>query len=122
MNKPLQGVSTVSLAIFIVILLLLVHPFGMAMPTMTEKILIGVAVFLFGVISVFFWREQGRDERALLHTCMVDRIAFMVCTGGLLLVVAYDVFTYMYDPRLIIILAITIIIKVIGHWHAERHL
>lgn len=122
MNKFFHVFSSVSLVVFLGIIMLLVHPFGMAMPSMAEKILMGMAILLFGVIAVFLWGEREQDERAIFHARMVDRIAFLVCAGGLLLVSAYDVFTYMYDTRLLLILAIAVLVKVIGHWHASRHL
>ncbi len=122
MNKFLRLFSTVSLIVFFGIIGLLVHPFGMAMPSTIEKILMGTAILLFGVIAVFLWGEREQDERAIFHARLVDRIAFLVCAGGLLLVSAYDVFTYMYDTRLLLILAIAVLVKVVGHWHAKRHL
>lgn len=122
MNSMSRFIFTLPAILLIIILIALIHPFGMAMPTLCEKMLTAIAVLLFGVISVFVWREHGNDERAVLHTRMVDRVAFLVSTGGLLIVVTYDVFTYMYDYRLLIILIITILVKVVGHQYAERHL
>ncbi len=122
MNKFVHLFSVFSLIGFLGVIAFLVRSFGMATPSMVEKILMGVAILLFGVVTVFFWRENEQDERAIFHTRLVDRIAFLVCAGGLLLVSAYDVFTYMYDTRLLLILAIAVLVKVIGHWHAAKHL
>ncbi len=71
--------------VLIVLLVLLLNPFGFWMPTTLLMLMVLGFVVVFSLFVSFVWKENHRDEREALHKMMADRIAFLVGTVFLVL-------------------------------------
>lgn len=96
------------------------NPYWMPMG-MQLTILLALTV-LFGVFAVYFWREQGGDERerSLLHTA--DRIGFLAgATVLLIAIIVEGLIFHMVTPWVIAALAAMIIAKAAGYIYTSRN-
>lgn len=83
-NELLSGAGVV------ILLALLLNPFGFYMPSMTVMAMVGViAVLIFLWISLI-WGEQARDERESWHRLRASRAAFLAGTITLLVALLWQ--------------------------------
>ena len=103
------------LPIAVVLLLgLLVNPFGFWMPSAMAMMLMAALVIAFALFAAFFWRERARDEREHLHRLLAGRIAFLVGAGILVLGIVVQTARHELDPWLAAALAGMILGKIAG--------
>lgn len=115
-------VSEWLLAIAIIVALVLVlNPFDIIMTspyTLTLLMILGIAVFAFGV---FVWRERYRDEREELHAMKAGRLSYFA--GGVVLVIgiSFQTLTHALDVWLLVALAAMVVTKlIVSAWIHNR--
>ncbi len=111
-NNLLQEVSISG--ILIILLVLLLNPFGFWMPTALLMMMVLGLVVVFTLFASFVWRENHKDEREGLHKMMAGRIAFLVGTALLTLGIIVQSFNHNLDPWLAFVLAGMVVAKIIG--------
>lgn len=108
--------------VLIILLVFLVNPLDIFMPSMMQMLMVALAGLLFLLFAGFVWQEQAQDEREELHRFLAARFAYLVGTGILMLAVLIQSFAHMLDPWIIAALIGMLIAKVAGRMYAKaRH-
>ncbi|MBP7060598.1 MAG: hypothetical protein KBA91_01295 [Candidatus Moranbacteria bacterium] len=107
--------------VLVALLIVLVNPFDVFMPTMMQMLLVAVAGVLFLFFASFFWKEAAADEREELHRFLAARFAYLVGTGTLMLAVLVQSFAHALDPWVVAGLIGMLLAKVGGRLYAERN-
>ncbi len=111
-----EGIIALVLA---VLLVFLVNPFDLFMPSMMQTLAVALAGLLFLLFAGFVWREQAEDEREELHRFLAARFAYLIGMGVLMLAVLIQSFAHMLDPWIIAALIGMLIAKVAGRMYAK---
>ncbi len=100
-------------AALIILLALLLEPFGF-MPSAMVMTILALIVAAFAVFSLFLWREKGEDEREEAHIHKADRLGFIF--GALVLIVAVvaESIGHMLSPWLVAALMAMLAAKAVG--------
>ncbi len=106
--------------ILVILLLFLVNPFDVFMPTMMEMLVVAMAGLLFLVFAGFFWKEKALDEREELHRFLAARFAYLVGAGILMFAILVQSFAHHIDTWIIVALIGMLVAKVFGRVYAER--
>jgi uncharacterized membrane protein len=103
----------------IILLGLLLEPFGMPPMLVTTILILVVAVF--ALFALFLWKEKGLDEREESHIHKADRFGFIA--GALILVIAIVIesIAHMLSPWLVLALAVMISVKAIVLLYTKRN-
>ena len=109
------------IALALVILLgLLANPFMVWMPSPTEMLVVLVAAILAVVYGGFVLKENGGDERDVLHRMLAGRAAFLASLAVLTIALIYQGAHRAIDPWIPAALALTILAKLVAHAWASR--
>ena len=119
MKSNLRQELSVSV-VLIVLLILLLNPFGFWMPTILITMMVMGLVLVFSVFASFIWKETARDEREVLHKMMAGRIAFLAGTASLVSGIIVQSFRHELDFWLVFTLGVMILAKVAGLIYGER--
>ena|SRR3989344_4506289 len=107
--------SEITVAIVIVLLLfVLINPTDLFMTTTTEMMLIVGLVLMFGLFTLFVWREKVQDERDSMLRMMADRIGFLTGSAMLIIGIVIESLRHQLSDWLLIALASMIIAKISG--------
>ena len=115
-NNVVESIIALVLA---VLLVFLVNPLDLFMPSMMQMLVVALAGLLFLLFAGFVWQEQAADEREELHRFLAARFAYLVGTGLLMLAVLIQSFAHMLDPWIIAALIGMLIAKVAGRMYAK---
>ncbi len=120
MNKHLilQGICAL---VFAVLAICLVNPLKFWMTDMVHMLILGAAVFVAGIFSVFVLSESALDERDIEHRQVAGRAAFFAGGGVLLLGIIVQTFAHALDPWLVWALLAMIIAKVGARYYSTRY-
>lgn len=66
------------LGMLVVLLLAVLNPFHLFMPSNLEMTLLCFIVAFFGIFAVFIFKERVNDEREELHRSFSGRVAFFM--------------------------------------------
>lgn len=99
--------------VLIVLLGLLLEPFGF-MPSMMVMTVLILAVFVFAVFALFLWREKGGDEREQTHIYQADRFGFIFGALVLLVAIVVESLAHMLSPWLVLALVVMVAAKAIA--------
>ncbi len=100
--------------ILIILVMALLDPFMILMPSAMVMTLMLILVIGFVVFAAYIWREQARDEREELHRLAAGRYGWLAGTGILLLGLIYQgLIEHSTDPWLVYALAGMILAKLI---------
>lgn len=115
----IQALSTVLVLLFSVLLL---NPFHIWMPGMSQMAVLGCLLVAFAVLSVYLLQENGGDEREASHRMLAGRVAFF--TGSLVLVVGIAAESMYGTPNMWLVLALAgmILGKVVARFYTEWRL
>jgi hypothetical protein len=103
------------LALVIVILLLvLINPFGVLMPSAMTMMLVAILALIFAAFAIFVWKEKPTDEREAFHGMIAGRVAFLFGAGTIVLGIIIQAFSHSLDNWLIIALGVMVIAKLVG--------
>ena len=114
-KKDFFAIEILFSIILLRILIFLINPYNIIMPTELEALLIGSLITIFMLFSILIWKEGARDERENAYRSQAGRVSFLV--GGLILVIGigYQTVTYMIDPWLVLALIGMILTKIFSH-------
>ena|GEM_PF-671548 len=102
-------------AIFVLVLLLLLNPFGFFMPTELMYIMLGGVLVLFGVYMSFVLKESPKDEREQLHRFIANRSAYVWGSVVLVVGIVYQgIADGHIDSWLLIVLGVMVVSKVLS--------
>ena len=124
-NTKFQGkfLAEISVALVLVILLvLIVNPFDVFMPSMLQLMAAAIAVVVFGIFSSFVLREEASDEREEKHRSLAGRVAFLRGSAVLLVGIVVEVWRDMLDPWLILALVAMVVAKIVTRMYSEENL
>lgn len=105
--------------VLIVLLILLINPFGFWMPNIVLMMMIVGLIVLFALFASFIWRENSKDEREGIHKMMAGRIAFLVGTTVLVIGIIVQSLKHNLDLWLVLTLGAMILAKVTGLIYSE---
>lgn len=117
-NKTFLSELIVSI-VLIILLTLLLNPFGFFMPTTLLMMMLAGLVVVFAVYAGFFFKENARDEREGLHKMFAGRVAFLAGTGTLVVGIIVQSFQHNLDFWLVVTLGIMVIAKIIGRIYGQ---
>lgn len=100
--------------IALILLALFLNVFDLVMPPSTLHMLVVVALVIFGIITLLFWRENPRDEREGYHRMFAARISLILGSGVLIAGIILGLFQHSLDPFLIYALGVIILGKLLG--------
>jgi len=104
---------------FIVLLVLLLNPFGFWMPSSIVYLLLTALVVVFAVFASFLWRESASDEREELHRRIAGRVGYLAGTSALVLGIVVQGVTSHVDPWLAVVLGVMVVGKIAGHLYSR---
>ena len=107
-NKYFLNELTVSL-ILIILLVLLLNPFGFWMPTTLLMILILGLLIVFTAFGILIWKEKVKDERQNFHLMLAGRTAFLTGAAVLIIGIITQSLSHTLDTWLILALGIMIL-------------
>lgn len=118
MNKGFKQ-EIITALVLIILLALLINPFGIWMPTEAQMLIVAGLVVIFALFSGLVWRERGGDERQLLHRLQAGRFGYLA--GALVLVVGIVVqsLRHEFDPWLAWALGLMIVVRIAGFIHSQ---
>lgn len=117
-----NNTHTILAAILIILLLLILNPFGFWMPTMAHMLVLGGTFVVFALFAVFIFRERGGDEREDAHRMLAGRIAFLVGSTALTCGILFQEYRGELDPWLIFSLVLMILAKIGSRIWSDRAL
>lgn len=112
--------ESVIVFVLVILLLFLVNPFDLFMPTMMQMLMVAVAGVLFLFFAGFFWKEKAVDEREELHRFLAARFAYLVGAGILMTAILVQSFAHNLDVWVVGALIAMLLAKVFGRLYAER--
>ena len=106
----------------VVLLVLLGNPFMFWMPSMLATTLLLAAALLAVVYAGFILKENGGDERDVLHRMLASRAAYLTGVGILTLALLVQGLMYHIDPWIPLALALMVTAKVVARaWANKTH-
>lgn len=109
-----KGESIITIVLFS-LLLLLISPLDLLMPTNAGMMVIVALVLVFSAYAAFIWKEKSRDEREDFHKLLAGRIAFLAGAGVLVAGIVTQSLNHNIDPWLVFTLAVMILSKLLVH-------
>jgi hypothetical protein len=103
------------------LLILLINPLGIFMPTMMEMLVVALASLVFLLFVGFVWKEQVLDEREELHRFLAARFAYVVGAVILMGAILVQSLVHDLDPWIVGALIGMLVAKVIGRRYAQIH-
>ncbi len=102
----------------LILLILLLNPFDLWMPTSLHMLLIALLSAAFLAFSNLLWREEAHDEREEWHRFFAGRLGYFFGTMILVIGIVVESLAHSLDTWLIIALAGMLVGKVIGRIYA----
>lgn len=117
MNTTLQFAIVGTLAI---VLFTLVDPFMYWMPSMVQMVALTIAAALLAIFTGLMLKENGGDEREIMHRMHAGRVGYLSGIITLTLVLLFQGFTYTIDPWIPLTLALMVLAKICSRVYANR--
>ncbi len=108
--------------ILIIVLIVCLNPFGLLMPPPMVMALILFLVIIFGVFSIFIWKERRGDERENYHKIISGHFAFLTGSTLLIIAIAYQELNHELDPWLVLILIGMVLAKLLSQFYSNKKL
>ena len=91
------------------------------MPDMTTMLFLLSIVAVFGIFTVYIWKERSGDEREQFIRTLGSRVAFLATGSVLLLGIIIETLTsYMPNPWLGLALVVLVAAKIIGQAYGRK--
>lgn len=119
-NNPLT--EFILAGLLIALLIVILNPLHIWMPSMLHMIMLASALVVFSVLAVFVVRERSADEREQIHKLHAGRIGFLVGATALIVGIVYQSYFAMLDDWLIVALVLMIVAKFAAHFWDDRNL
>lgn len=97
--------------ILIGLLILIINPSDIFMPTMAHMMLAGFAVIVFGFFAGLVLKEKTKDEREEKHRGLAGRAAFLAGSSILIIGMVSQTLKDSIDPWLVASLVVMILVK-----------
>jgi hypothetical protein len=107
--------------ILIILLILLVNPFGFWMPDMVHMMMLAAALVVFAVFAAFILREKVTDERDSVHRMLAGRSAFLAGSTVLVVAICIQSFNHSIDIWLVFTLIVMILAKIGARVYSDRN-
>lgn len=117
-NKDLTAIIIATL--FLIMLVLVINPGMLWMPSMAQKTIAVLLLILFSAFAVYVWEERSSDEREQLHKLLAGHVAFLLGSSVLLIGVFLQALHGSIDIWLVGGLATMIVTKLVGMIWARR--
>ena len=108
--------------VLVILLILIVNPFDIFMPSGMQIVAAAVAVVAFGIFSSFVLREEAGDEREEKHRSLAGRVAFLTGSSVLLIGILIELYRHMLDAWLIVALVSMVVAKIVTRMYSEENL
>jgi len=105
----------------IILLLLLINPLHLWMPSQLQMYLVLVLVLAVLILGLFFIREKVQDEREAQHRSFAGRIAFL--SGSLIALIGIVVqsLNHNLDTWLLLTLGVMVAAKFLARFYSDSH-
>ncbi len=100
---------------------LLINPFDLWMPGLTQMAILAAFVVLCGALALFVLLERAGDERDEAHRALAGRAAFLAGGTVLLAGIVVQSLAHDLDPWLVGVLVAMVAAKAIARWYATRY-
>jgi putative transcriptional regulator len=107
------------IARLVVLLVLLVNPFDLLMPSRVTMLLLGGIGAFSLLFTSFIWKETAQDERENLHRLLAGRASFLAGAATLLMGIIIQTFSHRLDPWLVIALGAMVLTKILTRWYSR---
>ena len=107
-------------AIALILLALFLNVFDLVMPPSTLHVLVVVALVIFGIIILLFWREKPQDEREGYHRMFAARTSLILGSCVLITGIISGLLNHNLDPFLIYALCAIVIGKLVGMFYIKK--
>lgn len=108
--------------ILVVLLLLILNPLDLWMPTMAHVTVLVLLLVVFGLYASYVLREKAVDERDVFHRMFAGRVAFLSGTTVLIIGILAGAWHDVVDPWLISALVAMILSKIGARIYGDRNL
>jgi putative flippase GtrA len=122
MNKNNYLLELILSILLIVVLIIFLNPLSLLMPPPLVMSIIVALLLIFGLFSVFVWKERKGDERENYHKILSGHLAFLTGSVILVLGIAYQEINHALDPWLVYVLIGMVVAKIIGHIYSQKKL
>lgn len=109
-------------AFLVVLVILLLNPLHLWMPTNIQMLLLAAAVAAFGVVAAFVLREGAADEREHAHRNVAGRWAFLFGSATIVLGISVQSLDHALDPWLVIVLVVMVLAKMGARFYGDKYL
>lgn len=108
-------------AFLILALLACLNPLNLLMPPPFVMMAVVALLLVFGLFSIYIWKERKGDERETYHKILSGHFAFLTGSFILVIAIAYQELNHNLDPWLVYALIGMIIAKVISQYYNEKN-
>ena len=108
--------------LLIIALTLCLNPMNLFMPPPIVNMLVVGLLLIFGLFSIYIWKERKGDERENYHKILSGHLAFLTGSSILVIGIAYQELNHALDPWLVFALIGMVIAKVISHIYSDKNL
>jgi len=120
-NLHANFIKELSIGIILLILLLLIlNPFHLWMPSMVIDVVLVLLLAVFGIFSVYLLQEKVADEREDSHRMLSGRYAFLSGSAVLIIGIVVQGFMGKTDPWLFIALVVMVIVKMATRMYTDQ--
>ena len=106
--------------VLLVLLLLILNPFHMWMPSMMVDVVLVLLLAVFGIFAVYLFQENVADEREDNHRMLSGRFAFLSGSAVLIIGIVIEGFMGKTDPWLFLALVVMIFVKIATRVYTDR--
>jgi L-asparagine transporter-like permease len=107
--------------VLIVLLLMIINPRNVFMPSMSQEMFTTATVVVFGFFASLILREQTKDEREDKHRGLAGRSAFLSGVTVLLCGIVIQVLNHNLDTWLVFTLVVMILIKIVNRIYYDMY-
>lgn len=107
--------------LLITALLACLNPLNLLMPPPFVMMAVVALLIIFGLFSIYIWKERKGDERENYHKILSGHFAFLTGSFILVLAIAYQEINHSLDPWLVYGLIGMIIAKLISQYYNEKN-
>lgn len=105
----------------VVLLILLLDPFMVWMPSVTQMVVVVLLTVSLAVWSTLILSERARDERELGNAMYASRVGYVSGIAVLTVALIVQGLSHSIDVWITLALGAMVISKLIARWYSDRH-
>jgi hypothetical protein len=113
--------ETIIASVLIVLLVVIVNPFHLWMPTMLQMLVLIGILAAFSLFAAFVLRERVTDEREGLHRMLAGRTAFLAGAAVLTIAIIAQELQGALDVWLVVALVVMVLAKIGAAIYSDRN-